>query len=224
MLINSNSKLCNYNTSAEIQIIRCPQGERVRRRLSSLRCVRDAGSHGAALPPPSPSPRPPLPHSGSSCFSLFSKKTGPERALAPGQFAASLCGWGRRAAPPRYFWPAARTEPSGPAFSQWPKWPFIYLQKVNSRCHGNGTSLPGPVKIHLCPPLGRGRKGKKLQLQGEDERREGPAGFSCRRVRTLLPLFIIFNNSEIIGTGLRDTNDIHMWIRRKREKQRNSTV
>lgn len=30
MLINSNSKLCNYNTCAEIQIIWCPWGEQVR--------------------------------------------------------------------------------------------------------------------------------------------------------------------------------------------------
>lgn len=186
-----------------------PRVNELERSSCSLSYVWDPGSNAAAplAPPP---PALPLPHISSSCFSLFSKKTGQE----PNAGIRAVQGLSLRPGAEAVATP--HTEPSEPSLSQWPKWLPIYLQKVNSRCHGNGTSPPGPVKIHLRPPLGRGQKGKRLQLQGENERRGGtlqarqsrrdPAGFSRWRARPLLPLFITFNNNKIIDTGLRDTN------------------
>jgi hypothetical protein len=76
MLINSNSKLCNYNTSAEIQIIWCPWGEQVgiyfmfhsTEEMLFFQPWKQQNSPGWLLYPP------PF----VLLFSLLSRKTGPE--------------------------------------------------------------------------------------------------------------------------------------------------
>lgn len=73
MLINSNSKLRNYNTCAEIQIIWCPWGEQFRIYFMFLSAVPETME--TAWQPPGWHPSP---HAPSAWFFLFTRKTGME--------------------------------------------------------------------------------------------------------------------------------------------------
>lgn len=164
MLINSNSKLCNYNTSAKIQIIWCPWGEQVRMYFMFysvfLRPWKQCSSPWLAPLPPAIC---------SCCFSSFlAKRQNWSWQLASSQSNAALHGAGRNSGMPSYFWPGTRDTHNlqDPSFSQWPKWPLIYLQNVNWRCHGNRTTLPGSVKIHFYLRPGRGQKRKEMSAPG----------------------------------------------------------
>lgn len=104
MLINSNSKLCNYNTCAEIQIIWRPWGEQVRMYFMF---------HSAISEPVETMEQPlagtPPPSTGKSCSFLFSRETGAELTAGIPSVNAHLRGAGRNGGLPSYFWP----EPSG---------------------------------------------------------------------------------------------------------------
>ena len=109
------------------------------------------------------------------CFFLFSRKTGRELTVGILSLMPLSVGLGATV-DAKLFLARQRNERNlqEPSFRQWPKWPPIHLQNVNWRCHGNRTTLPGSVKIHLYLRLGRGQKGKKRQLQGEN--RDGGLG------------------------------------------------
>lgn len=103
ILINSNSKLCNYNTSAEIQIIWCPRGEQVRMWLrlhSALSESRETTQWpGAHLPQTQAVPLP----------SSLARRQGQSWQLASRPFNASLRGAGTGSGMPSYFWPGTAT-------------------------------------------------------------------------------------------------------------------
>lgn len=164
MLINSNSKLCNYNTCAEIQIIWCPWREQVRIYFMFHSAISETMETCSS---PQLAPLPPT--FAVFCFFLFSRKTGTELTVGILSFMPLSLGLGATVDAKLFLaWQRNARNLQEPAFSQWPKWPPIHLQNVNWRCHGNRTTLPGSVKIHLYLRLGRGQKGKKRQLQGEN--------------------------------------------------------
>ena len=103
MLINSNSKLCNYNTCAEIQIIWCPWGEQVRIDFMFHSAI--PGTMETTWPPPGWRPSP---HAPSSWSFLFTRKIGTE--LTVGILVQCLSPWScEKRWTPSYFWPGTET-------------------------------------------------------------------------------------------------------------------
>lgn len=124
ILINSNSKLCNYNTSAEIQILWCPRGEQARMWLRL---------HSAL-----PESRETMPWRGHTSrkhrlfffLPLYRGDGARADSWRPGRLMPLSEGLGQAVACQVIFGQAPpHTEPSGASFSQWPKWPLIYLQE-----------------------------------------------------------------------------------------------
>lgn len=149
MLINSNSKLCNYNTSAEIQIIWCPWGEGVRIFSCSTQQRKLFPSHqgnnaAGRLPAPRPLQRVLILSFLRTALRRIGLDSWQSLALMP--LATALGGAG-----PHQVISGQAPRHTAPAFSQWPKWQPRYLQNMNCRCHGNGTTLLVLSKpISLC--------------------------------------------------------------------------
>lgn len=95
----------------------------------------------------------------------FSRKTDPGWQLASSRLNASFHGVLRDGGLPGYFWLGAF---SGLHSVSGLKWPSLYLQNVNWRCHGDRTTLPGYVKIHFSLWVGRGQERNPRRCSGED--------------------------------------------------------
>lgn len=102
----------------------------------------------------------------------FSRKTDPGWQLASSRLNASFHGVLRDGGLPGYFWLGAF---SGLHSVSGLKWPSLYLQNVNWRCHGDRTTLPGSVKIHFSLWVGRGQERNPRRCPGED----GGSGEDC---------------------------------------------
>lgn len=166
-----------------------PWGEGVRihfmfHSMEETCCFLDRGTVGSTQPlTPTPQPLTFLP------FHLAGRQTQVDSWHPADLMPLSMGWWGTVACQVIFGW-----VPQHGAFSSLHsvsglKWQPLYLQNVNWRCHGDRTTLPGSVKIHLSLWVGRGQERNPSRCLGDGGGREEPysalrsggdsRGFTC---------------------------------------------